>query len=600
MGPSVPEARSEGTEQALYTVPELFESSVVRHGPALAVVFGENTLDYAELNARANQLARRLIADGVAPDTLVAVAIPRSIDLVVVILAVLKAGGSYLPLDPGYPMDRLSHMVSDARPVLLVRAAGVTSPDGSVPEIVVDDPEFRAQCARERTDNVAAEERHCPLLPAHLMYVIYTSGSTGVPKGVAVPHSGVADLVATQRSWLGTGPGDRVLQWASISFDAAFWDLTLGLLSGATLVVAPADELLPGQPLKDTLLKHGITHAVLPPVALSITESDGVLVGGTVMSTGDACTQALAREWSTGRRMLNGYGPTEVTVGATIAGPVTGTEEVSIGKPWTGARVYVLDERLQEVPDGQEGELYLGGSGLARGYLNRPGVTAGRFVPDPFGEPGSRMYRSGDRGRRRADGELFFAGRADDQVKVRGFRIELGEIEAVLAGHEGVGLAVAVVDGELADARIVAHVTTAAGSSVTASELRSHAARFLPEHMVPATVLLLDRFPTLSNGKIDRAALRARAPRGLAHGSTRSWDDGSYEEAVCALVGEVLGVPEAMPHDNLFDLGGNSLLAAKLASRIRKELGVSVPMRSVFDAETLAELARIAEKLKAS
>ncbi|MFJ8487842.1 amino acid adenylation domain-containing protein [Streptomyces sp. NPDC094038] len=585
-----------GTRPA--SVPELFAAVAARVPDAPAVVHKDTSLGYRQLDEQANRLARELIRHGVGPDRLVAVAVPRSAQLVVVLLAVLKAGGAYLPLDPGYPAARLSYLVEDAAPVLLVRAGEVALPAADLPEIVVDDPEFTARCARHSGAAVTADELRRPLLPDHLMYVIYTSGSTGSPKGVLVSHEGVRDLVATQTERFGPVPGERVLQWASVSFDAFFWDLTLALLSGATLVMADADDLLPGENLHETLVKYDITHAVLPPVALSITDSDGVLPGGTIMSTGDACTPTLIAKWAPGRRMFNGYGPTEVTVGVSIAGPVEDPSDTAVGRPWTGGRVHVLDERLRPVPDGEEGELYLAGSGLARGYLKRPGLTATRFVPDPFGPPGTRMYRSGDRGWRGPAGELHFAGRADDQVKVRGFRIELGEIETCLTRHPAVQIAACVVTGALADARVVAFTTLRPGAGAGSGELREFLAASLPEHMVPARIAVLPALPTLSNGKIDRRALRDRAdaertgataapaaaPAGLPH---------SHEEALYATVRELLALDSVDPGDNLFRIGGNSVVAARLVSVLRKKTGVRLPMRAVFEAETLAGLARL-------
>ncbi|MGW1677378.1 non-ribosomal peptide synthetase [Saccharopolyspora sp. NPDC002376] len=583
------------------TVPDFFESRVARSGDAPSVVFGETVVDYSELNARANRLARRLIAFGVGPDSLVAVAVPRSTQLVVVVLAVLKAGGAYLPLDPTYPAERLAHMVVDAQPVLLLRTESVDSLHLGVPEVMLDDPAFEAECAQERSDDVATAERLAPLDPAHLMYVIHTSGSTGVPKGVAVSHTGVADLIATQAKLYGVGPGDRVLQWASFSFDAWFWDFTLALMHGATLVMAEQHELMPGESLRETLLKYEVDHAVLPPVALSITDSEGLLAGGTITSTGDVCTRSLTEEWSQGRRLYNAYGPTEVTVGASIGGPIEDVQEgVTIGTPWDGGAVYVLDENLQDLRDGREGELFLAGSGVARGYLNRPGLTAARFVADPYGPPGSRMYRSGDRGRREVGGALYFTGRGDNQVKVRGFRIELGEVEARLESHPAVEIAVAVVGGgDVATEHIVAYIKPSARHTVTEAQLREHARSALPQHMVPSTIVVLEQLPTLLNGKIDRKALAARttADTGSASTPARSGAD-SFEQILCGMVMETLNISEATPQDNFFDLGGHSVFAAKLASRVRKELGVAVPMRSMFEAENLAELAQIVEKAR--
>ncbi|GBP98752.1 amino acid adenylation domain-containing protein [Streptomyces spongiicola] len=578
------------------TVPELFESTVARRGGETALVDAESTLGYTELNIRVNRLARRLIAHGVGPDALVAIAMPKCNDLIVAIMAVLKAGGAYLPLDPGYPAERLAFMLSDARPVLLLRSSQVASLGAGLPELVLDEPALRAECAALPGHDVARHERRAELRPEHLMYVIHTSGSTGTPKGVAVPHGGVRDMAATQAAVLRAGPGDRVLQWASISFDAAFWDVTLALLSGAALVMVPAEDLLPGRPLWNTLLKYGITHAVLPPAALSETDAEDVLAGGTVMSTGDSCTPTLVRKWSPRRRMFNGYGPTEVTVGATIGGPVRDAGDTGIGTPWIGNEVHVLDERLRPVPPGTEGELYIAGSGLARGYLNRFPATAAKFVADPFGPPGSRMYRTGDRGRREPDGELFFTGRADGQVKLRGFRVELGEIETRLAAHPAVEVAVAVVRGELADAHVVGYVTTTA--PVEPGELRAHLRGLLPAHMVPARITVLDRFPTLANGKIDREALpepAAAAVRADGVGDFGSGEAGGCAAVVCAIVEDVLGVPEARVTDSFFRLGGHSVQATRLAVRIRERFEVQLPIRAVLEAATIGELAASVE-----
>ncbi|MFF3033367.1 non-ribosomal peptide synthetase [Streptomyces rubiginosohelvolus] len=584
---------------------DFFESQVAEVPDAPSVLFGDTVVDYAELNARANRLARRLIAAGVGPDRLVAIAVPRSVRLIVAVLAVLKAGGAYLPLDPAYPADRLTHMVVDAEPVMLLRTEDVTSLRLDVPEFVLGDPSFEAACERESGGDVTQDERLAPLCPAHLMYVIYTSGSTGVPKGVAVTHSGVADLVSTQARVFGVRPGERVLQWASFSFDAWFWDFTLALLNGGALVMAEQHDLMPGESLRETMLKHQVDHAVMPPVALGITDSEGLLIGGTITSTGDVCTRSLAAEWSKGRRLYNGYGPTEVTVGASIGGPIDGIQEdVSIGTPWDGGTVYVLDGSLGDLRDGTDGELYLAGSGMARGYLNRPGLTASRFVADPYGPPGSRMYRSGDRGRRGPDGELFFTGRVDNQVKVRGFRVELGEVEARLESHRAVEIVVAVVSGEDASSqRIVAYVKPSARHEVTEDQLREHAREALPEHMVPSAVVMLDRFPTLLNGKIDRRELEERAARlaldATAPGTAAPADAGeeeSYEQILCVMVNEILKIGHAAPEDNFFDLGGHSVLAAQLARRVRSELGVAVPMRDMLGAGSIAELAGIVER----
>lgn len=580
------------------TMPSLFESAVSRWGKEPALIDPTSSLGYFELNTRVNRLARVLITFGVGPDSLVAIAMPKSNELIMAMLAVLKAGGAYLPLDPTYPAERLSFMLSDARPALLLRSSSVTLPDSNLNEIVVDDPAFIAMCERMPSQNVAQDERLGELHPEHLMYVIYTSGSTGTPKGVAVPHDGVRDMLATQATVLNVGPGDRVLQWASISFDAAFWDVTLALLSGAVLVLAPSEDLLPGKPLWTTLRNYDVTHAVLPPVALSETDSEGILNGGTVMSTGDSCTPTLVRKWSRRRRLFNGYGPTEVTVGATIGGPVRDASNVRIGTPWIGNEVHVLDEHLRPVPPGADGELYIAGSGLARGYLSQFPVTATKFVANPFGPAGSRMYRTGDRGRRAQDGELLFAGRMDSQVKLRGFRVELGEIETRLAAHPAVEVAVSLVRGELADAHIVAYVTTTA--PVRPNDLRAYVSDSLPAHMVPTRITVLDRLPTLANGKVDRAALSQRAeeengPREKVPGKSASEQEQGCATEICEIVREILGVTRVDVTDNFFQLGGHSLQATRMVVRIREQFAIALPIRTVLEAASIGELAAAVE-----
>ncbi|MEV5978402.1 non-ribosomal peptide synthetase [Streptomyces sp. NPDC052114] len=575
-------------------VPELFEAQVKRSPEAAAVLYKDTSLTYGALNEQANRLARLLIDRGVGPDHLVALAVPRSPELVVALLAVLKAGGAYLPLDPRYPTARKAFMVQDAVPRLVVRTEADRVDGTELAEVVLDSPACVEACSRYGGADLRPAERREPLSDRHLLYVIYTSGSTGTPKGVAITQEGVADLVATQADRFRPAPGDRVLAWASISFDAGFWDIALALLHGATLVVADEADLLPGDALHETLVKYEIDHAVLPPAALSVTNSQGVLPGGTIMSTGDACTPALVRTWASGRRMFNGYGPTEVTVGCTIAGPITEADGVGIGVPWTGARVHVLDEHLCPVADGEEGELYLAGSGLARGYVNRPGLTAARFLPDPFGPPGSRMYRSGDRGRRDADGRFHFAGRADGQVKLRGFRVELGEIEAFLTGQPDVDLAAVVVQGELAEARLAAYLTTRPEAAVDVAGLRARLAAALPEFMVPTHIEVLDALPALPNGKIDRSALAGRNATTAQerHDDPRPQRPGSLEDGLYDTVARLLGLPEVDPEANFFDLGGNSLLAGRLIGSLREELGVRVPIRTVLGARDLREIAR--------
>ncbi|MFE9380726.1 amino acid adenylation domain-containing protein [Streptomyces sp. NPDC006855] len=602
-----PEVRPEavsGTASAAETLPVLFERVAAGHRELPAVESESTALTYGALADRVNRLARRLLAAGLGPGDLVGISVPRGTGQVVAALAVSAAGAGYVPLDPGYPTALLRHMVTDSglRTLLHTGPPPVDVTGLETLDLASPDPVSRP------AGPVLDEERRRPLRAEDTAYVIYTSGSTGTPKGVVIPHAGMAALAAAQRHWIGPGPGDRVLQWASFNFDAGFWDLTLALLSGATLVLTDDRAVLPGEELRRTLIDRRISHAVLPPVALTATDPDGVLPGGVVLSTGDSCTPALVARWAPGRRMFNGYGPTEMTVGVTMAGPVRPGEPVSIGEPWPGNEVRVLDVDLKPCQPGEEGELYLVGAGEALGYLNRPALTAERFVADPYGGPGSRMYRSGDLGYLDKDGPLYFTGRADRQVKLRGFRVELGEVEMALESCDGVRLGAVVVTGEVDSARLVAFVVPGADpADGLAEELRRRLAERLPAHMVPARVEAVASLPMTSNGKIDRRALERRAGgsadasppaagSGTASATTapvgpaRAFDRSEPVAALCELAARVLEVPTVAPDDNFFECGGHSVLAVRLAKAVRDDWGLNLSVRSIFERPTMAEL----------
>ncbi|SMC29988.1 amino acid adenylation domain-containing protein, partial [Andreprevotia lacus DSM 23236] len=409
---------------------QLFEQQVDVQPAAPALLFGDAVLSYAELDARANQLAHALRAAGVGPDVCVGVCLSRSFELVIALLAILKASGAYVPLDPAYPPQRLAHMLADASPrlVLAEQAHADVLRAYAGPVWLLDEAERQAELA-----GLASTRLNLPVWPQQLAYVIYTSGSTGSPKGTLVPHAGLVNLVHDNIVAFGLEPGQRMLQFASLNFDAATWEIFLALLSGAILCLAERSALVPGPALLATLQRYAVHTAVLPPVALPMLDASALPALKTLVVGGEACPAALANTWQQGRRFCNAYGPTETTVCATLAQIDTVQQHApAIGRPIANTRVYLLDAHLQPVPVGVAGELYIAGIGLARGYLNRPDLSAERFLPDPYGPAGSRMYRSGDLARWLPDGRIDYLGRSDQQVKLRGFRIELGEIEATL------------------------------------------------------------------------------------------------------------------------------------------------------------------------
>ncbi|WP_307674373.1 non-ribosomal peptide synthase/polyketide synthase [Streptomyces sp. V4I2] len=550
-------------------LPELFQAQVARTPDAEAVVFEGSRLSYADLNARANRLALLLAEHGAGPERCVAVSLPRSADLVVTLLAVMKTGAAHVPIDPDYPAERIAHILDDVDPVLFVDSAWLAAADTSAH--AADDP--------------------APVDPALLAYVIHTSGSTGRPKGVAVSHRGIASLATGQIDRFAVTPDSRVLLFASPSFDAAVSELCMALLAGATLVLAPAERLLPGPALTELVREQEISHVTLPPSALAVLPDDALPTVTTLVVAGEACPPDLVARWSRGRRMINAYGPTESTVCASMSAPLAGAAVPPIGTPLINTRLYVLDGGLRPAPVGTPGELYIAGAGLARGYLNRPALTADRFVACPFGGPGERMYRTGDLARWTADGELEYLGRADDQVKIRGFRIEPGEVAAVVGGHPAVARAVVVVrEDQPGDKRLVAYVVPAPGADADQARLRRYAAGRLAAHMVPSAFVALDSLPVTPNGKLDRKALPAPEYGTLSTAGYRG-PRSPREEILCGLFAEVLGVERVGIDDGFFELGGHSLLATRLVNRVRTTLGEELPVRGLFETPTVAGLA---------
>jgi nonribosomal peptide synthetase DhbF len=549
-------------------------------------------MSYAELNARANQLARHLVSLGAGPERLVAVAMDRSLELVVAVLAVLKSGAAYLPVDPGYPADRIGFMLAEAGPVavLTTRMARQRLPAGAR-YVLLDEPAVATELGRLPGGDLAAADRAGAVHSGSPAYVIYTSGSTGRPKGVIVSHAGIVNYLARQHAEFGLTAADRILHKASISFDASAWELFVPLTIGATVVVARPDGQRDPAYLAQLIRDQRVTVAAFVPSMLRVFLAEPgaarcvslrqVRSGGEELS---ATIRDQLFEVLPSARLHNGYGPTEVTVGIFSRECLAETQaaaRIPIGRPEWNIRAYVLDDGLRPVPAGVRGELYVAGPQLGRGYLGRPALTAERFVACPFGRAGERMYRTGDLARWNAAGELVFLGRADGQVKVRGFRVELGEIEAVLAAQDGIAqVAVVVQEDRPGDRRLVAYVVPGGGRRREAAAQRAGAARALPGYMVPAAVVELDALPLSATGKLDRRALPAAtfiAVRGGREPASAS------EQILCDLFAKVLDVEQIGPDDSFFDLGGHSLLAAMLLARLRLQFGVEISLKTFLD-----------------
>ena len=582
-------------------IPELFTGQALATPDATALVSGSHMLTYAELDQASNRLARLLIARGVGPESIVAIALPRCADMIITVLAIMKAGGAYLPIDPDYPASRVQYMLTDAVPVLAVTSVDYAAVLGDVfavcatPTLLVDDPGTVTVVAGHSAGTITDADRVAPLHIDNAAYVIYTSGSTGQPKGVTVTHTGVADLVTTQVGLLEVGPGDVFLQFASLSFDASVEEIWTTFTSGATLVVPDRQRLGADTDLAEFIAEHCITHVELTPSALSALPADSLPGLTHLMVTAEACTADLVGVWAPGRRMVNAYGPTETTVTSTMSGPLVDTGQApTIGVPLPGTRVYVLDAGLRPCPVGVVGELYVAGAGLARGYLGRPGLTGQRFVADPFAVGGARMYRTGDLVRWSSGGELVFAGRADDQVKIRGFRVETGEIETVLVGHGSVAQVAVIAREDVPGVRqLVAYVVPVVGAVVDPAGLRGFVGEVLPGYMVPAAVVVVDGLPLTPNGKLDKRALPAPdynpAGEGLVEPVTAT------ERVLCDVYCDVLGLEQVGTDQSFFDLGGDSITAIQLVSRARSA-GVMFKPRDVFTERTVSGLAALADR----
>ncbi|MFF0739962.1 amino acid adenylation domain-containing protein [Streptomyces sp. NPDC004111] len=582
-----------GHEAPVTTLIAPFEEQAARTPDATALLHGELRLTYAELDARANRLAHHLVELGVRPGTVAAVAVPRSVDLVVALLAVLKAGGAYLPLDPDYPADRLAYMLADAEPACVLADRADRVPASGVPLVALD----RLDTSAYPTGSPAPA-----LTPEHPAYVIYTSGSTGRPKGVVVPHAAIDNRLRWMQAQYPLTSADRVLQKTPSGFDVSVWEFFWAFREGAVLVVAePGGHKDPAY-LARVVREQGVTVCHFVPSMLQVFLAEPAAASCTglrhVFCSGEALPRETVREFGrvlgAGVPLHNLYGPTEAAVDVTYHPCDTSASAsgpVPIGRPVHNTRLYVLDAALQPCPPGVPGELFLAGAQLADGYLGRPALDAARFVADPYGAPGTRMYRTGDLARWTEDGEVEYLGRTDHQVKLRGQRIELGEIEAELAQDPTVGaVGVLVREDRPGDQRLVGYATPAPdGPAPDPEALRTRLARALPEHMVPGVIVVLDELPLSPNGKLDRRALPAPAFTGTA--DTGRAPSGHREETLSRLFADILGVDRVGVDDAFFDLGGTSLLAARLVARVRDTLGAELTIGTLFQAQTPATLA---------
>lgn len=594
------------------TLPGLFEAQAARTPDAIAVTCGSRTVSYRELDEQASRLACYLLSRGVGPEQVVGIALSRSEKVIISLLAVLKAGAAYLPIDADYPSDRITFMLRDARPALLLTDAVTFNrlPPADMSLVILDDDGTQAALAEAACRRGEHTDELVPLLPAHPAYVIYTSGSTGIPKGVVITHHSVARLLATTREMFGFGPCDTWSWFHSFAFDFSVWEMWGALVHGGRLVVVPFEVSRSPEEFTRLLVKERVTVLCQTPSAFYQLIGTGTgdqntarrLAVRWVILGGEALDLAQLKDWYAHYPdrpvLVNMYGITETTVHVTHklveSGVITGLMGASpIGQGIPGWQTFVLDSRLQPVPPGVMGELYIAGSGLARGYLRRPALTAERFVACPFGASGRRMYRTGDLARWRQDGSLEFCGRVDDQVKIRGFRIEPAEIEATIRENPGAAQVVVVPDKTTGgDRRLIAYIIPAdqkwRNPDEFATDMRDYVRSRLPQFMVPSAFVVLNSFPLTQAGKLDRTALPAPE-----HSSSVTWraPRSPQEELLCDLFAEVLGIPRVGLNDSFFDMGGHSLLAVRLISRIRSVLGIEIDIRDLFGAPTVAGLA---------
>jgi amino acid adenylation domain-containing protein len=571
------------------TAVELFADQVAADPDAIALMYDGHELSYAQLDSGSSRVARALLHYGAGPERIVALALPRGFELVVALLGIHKTGAAYLPLDPLHPEERIEFMLQDAAPVVLLTTSDITGPGWTSPPacpvLRLDDIPVDDQCLAP-----FAMDRH-RAMATHPAYVIYTSGSTGRPKGVVVHHEGLTNLLVSMQDRLGVRSGDTVLAVTTVTFDIAALELFLPLLHGARVVLASQQDVYDPQRLAELICSNGVTIMQATPSlwGMLVSAAPQSLSGLRVLTGGEVLSQNLAADLcAAGAEVTNVYGPTETTIWSMVADVSAASGSIPIGAPVSNTQIYVFDDSLCLVPVGVVGELYIGGTGVARGYLGRHGLTASRFVADPFGPPGSRMYRTGDMVRWMANGQLEFHGRVDDQVKIRGFRVEPGEVVEIVGQFTGVSQAMVVFrEDHPGIPRLVGYVVATPGAVVDPVALREFVAGAMPDYMVPTAFVVLDAFPLTVNGKVDRQALPAPD---LGASDGRRGPSSAHEELLCRLFAEVLHISTVGVDDSFFALGGDSIVSIQLVSRARAS-GIMISPKNIFEHPTIAGLA---------
>ncbi|RCJ22354.1 hypothetical protein A6S26_21595 [Nostoc sp. ATCC 43529] len=576
---------------------QLFEEQVERTPNALATVFKDQHLTYQQLNERANQLANYLQKLGVGPEVLVGICVDRSLETIVGVLGILKAGGAYVPLDPEYPQERLAFMLEDSQAsVLLTQQRLVEHLPRHQAKVICLDTDWPA---------IATESKTLPLSSVrsdNLVYAMYTSGSTGKPKGVLIQHQGLCSVILTSIKAFGINDSDRVLQFATFSFDVSVWEIFSALVSGATLYLIDRETMLSDRELLALIRNQQMTTIFLLPSVLKRLPSQNLPALRRVITGGEGFSEDFITRWAKGRQFFYVYGPTEATIlQSFIDCSEVCPQKALLGRPIANFQYYVLDSELKPVPIGVIGELHIGGVGLARGYLNQPELTEQKFIANPFShEEGARLYKTGDLVRYQSDGNLEFLGRSDHQLKIRGFRIELGEIEVALAQHPEVREAVLMGREDIpGDKRLVAYVVPVRKQAVNVNQLQDFLRQKLPEYMIPSAFVMLDELPLMPNQKVNRQALPAPTQERPELEEPFVAPRTPIEELLAEIFGEILNLDKVGVCDDFFELGGHSLLASQAIARICGTFEMDIPQRTLFETPTVADLAAVITKKQA-